>query len=648
MNSSIENKFVDNISNVNYLYKYINKLNLKPGTDLHDDLVAFVKSRATNSYNIMQKRHPAWKEINRTLTAYVPLDTYEKSVKEKDPRKPVSLVIPKTFATIETLLTYAMAAFGEAPYFRYEGSGPEDVVKAALLELVVDRQNRHRKAKALLKLHTMWRDSFAYGFGGVANHWMTTRTTNSYQKFSSIWSSIKNAFVNVEDGFEERDELSFEGNMLYSLDPFRMLPDPYVSIDEQQRGSFFGWVDRTNFYDLLYLEDDNKGFNVKYLKHLSSCLSNYIVDDGSTGRADKSLMTGSAQDYGRVVDVVYMYAKLIPKDWKLSSYDKPQKWLFAIAGDAVLIRAEPIADRHDMFPISICAPDYDGHSILPVGRVEVVYPAQAAIDWLISSRLTNIRKSVNNMFVVDPKMINMNDFLESKAGLLARIRREYWGTPGAVDKAIKQLHVTDVTASNFIDVGYLGEALREATGTTEPVSGVQRKHSGRVTAEEVASTRTSALGRLEHAMRIISEQAHGDIAHQQGHNTIQYMQDSTYVKILGNWNKDLEQLMSIGDRKKVDRKSIDCNFDILSSDGTIPGAIDTGALQQVLLAASGNPELYQEIDVGKVFRVIAKAAGVKNIEALMRKPGGVGAVAVEDETVLSEADKGNLIPANSI
>jgi hypothetical protein len=93
-------------SDKDYGYVYPKELNFKPGSPLHTKIVTKIYQRARESSMEMQKRFKTWKKIDRNLTAYIPLDDAEKLVKERDDRRPVSIVVPYSYATLETLLTY--------------------------------------------------------------------------------------------------------------------------------------------------------------------------------------------------------------------------------------------------------------------------------------------------------------------------------------------------------------------------------------------------------------------------------------------------------------------------------------------------------------------------------------------------------------
>ena len=86
-------------------YEYPDGLDLKPGSPLHKKLVSIVSEYANSSSESIYARRASWKKIERNLTSYIPLDDAEKSLKESDDRKPIRIVIPLSFATLETLLT---------------------------------------------------------------------------------------------------------------------------------------------------------------------------------------------------------------------------------------------------------------------------------------------------------------------------------------------------------------------------------------------------------------------------------------------------------------------------------------------------------------------------------------------------------------
>ena len=152
-----------NYSEMNFDYDYPYGLDLKPNSDLHVELVSKLIHRSQESRKEMSKRFESWNEIDQILTTFIPLSDKEEKVKEKDSRKPVSIVFPYSYSNLESLLTYMSLAFFQDPMFQYEGVEDDDVLGAMLMELVIRLQCI--KTKVPLALHTILRDGFGYGLG---------------------------------------------------------------------------------------------------------------------------------------------------------------------------------------------------------------------------------------------------------------------------------------------------------------------------------------------------------------------------------------------------------------------------------------------------------------------------------------------------
>jgi hypothetical protein len=253
-------------------YDYPDGLDLRPGKKLHKKVLEHVMQRARISHGIMTAYHPKWNELDRVLTSYVDLTESEEEIQENDKRRPVSIVVPHSYAILESTLSYMVSAFFQQPIFRYEGVAPTDIIGAIMLTKVVDLHCD--KTNVPLNLHTMFRDNFVNSFGVVAPGWEV--------KYGARARKVKkmNRFMQMlgrdrVDGYEreiEEDAVLFEGNKLSNIDPYLALPDPNYPIYEAKNSEFFGWSERTNLYDLLTDEKHSDGdmFNVKYLKQMTN------------------------------------------------------------------------------------------------------------------------------------------------------------------------------------------------------------------------------------------------------------------------------------------------------------------------------------------------------------------------------------------
>ena len=631
------NTFIRNttpLSSAKYPYTYPFGLKLKPLTPVHDALVTTVMGLARDSQQAMSKRYDSWKDIDKTLTAYIPTDTDEKKVIAKDSRKPISIVVPVSYATLETLLTYMVAAFLENPIFKYSGAGPEDMIGAILLEMVVDRQVR--QSKMGLALHTQWRDGLAYGLGVVAPVWKKRMGYRS---------------VTGEGGRERVPAVLFEGNDLMNIDPYMYLPDPNVPVHKVQEGEHVGWVQRTNRMQLLSEELANPSmFNCKYLAHIngpSTLFSNQSQRDRYGVSNQAQTMTNS-----NVVDVVYKYVNLIPKEWDLGNGQYPEKWLFGVAGDQVLIRAQPLGLDHNMFPVAVCAPDYDGYSAVPISRLEVINGLQRTMDFLYNNHFANVRKAINDILIVDPEMININDLLDPEGGILARLRKKAWGR--GVKDAVMQLPVNDITRQHIPYANFVSDLTAKYSGATDGLMGINRHTSERVSATESRDIRGSALSRLEKAARVAGLQSMYDLSYMIASHTQQLMEQDQYAKILGTWAERLQEDFGLADdprqmdirtgqRIQITPADLLIDYDIVMPDGTLPNTGDPALWKDVLQIVASQPLLLAKLDVVRIFKHWARMSGASNVDDFSMK-----ASVQPQEQIDAQVQQGNLKPVGGL
>ena len=632
-------------SRQNYNYDYPDGLNLKPDSDFHQSLRNKIWSRASESRHEIAKRFPSWNEIDRTLTTYIPLKDKERTLKLQDTTKPVSIVFPYTYSMLEALLTYLSMAFFQDPMFQYEGVEDDDTIGAMLMELVV--RLHCIKTKVPLAIHTILRDSLSYGVGIGIPGW-TTR----YGK-----RPIKSSITTQSEFGEETsndvqfvDDLIFEGNDLSNIDPYMWLPDPSVSSNNIQDGEFCGWVDRTNFMNLLSEESQpNSGlFNVKYLKARKDKKSSLSNDQSERhtklgGSTDvRRGLTGSTNP----VDTINMYVNLIPKEWELNTSEYPEKWFFTLASDDVIIKAEKADHNHGMYPMAVASPEADGYSITPIGRMEVLYGLQHTLDFLFNSHVENVKKAVNDMLIVDPYLVNIKDLQDPKPGKLIRLRRPAWGR--GVDKVVQQLNVQDITRANIADSAYITQWMDRISGADQSMQGSLRSGGPeRLTKGEFQGTRGSAISRLQRLAMIIGMQAMQDIGEMFAVHTQQYMSKDMYIRIVGRYRDQLTRQFN-KPRAQVTPYDLAVNLDLIVRDGSIPGGNFSEAWLQMFQTIGSSPELMQEFDITRIFMYIAGQLGAKNVEDFRRNLGNVQATTMPDDQVSREVERGNLVPTSEI
>lgn len=611
-------------------YAYPMGLDLQPDSQLHQKVLGKLLNRVRVAYEKMDSRRRSWREIDKTLTAYVRIDELERKVKEKDKRAPVSIVFPHSYSILETLTSFMDGLFLREPIFQYDGNSPEDTIGAILMTKVVEAHCK--RFKVGLALHTAFKDSIAYGVGACFPLWKQKwgyRTRSSYGMDGQLEKTSEPALL-------------FEGSSLENVDPYQLLLDPNYGIQSIQDAEFVGFVRRTNYYNLL--PEDGKGavFNVRYLKG-KDCTSRYW---GS--QRDQNAQTTTVGDTSvlRPVDVVYLYINIIPKDWGLGDYEEPEKWLFAIAADRYIIQAQPLDLDHNMFPVAVCAPTFDGYSSAPLSRLELLSGMQELLDWLLNSHVANVRKTINDMIIYDPYMLNTADLTDPKPGKLVRARRAAWGKD--IRGSIQQLQINDVTRQHIADAQLTMGLMNQISGADDAMMGTLRQGGPeRLSAAEFSGTQSQALGRLQSLAMIVGQQLIQDVGYMFAMHTQQMMQEDVWVNTVGAWQDQLlahygPQIQN--DRMRVTPQDLNIDFDIAVNPEGQGQA--TQFWIQMFDTIAKTPELYQLIDVGRVFRYVASQLGAKNVDNFLRAP--IQPVGAPTADVMAQAQAGNMVPIEEV
>lgn len=630
-----------------YDYTYPFDLDLKPGSEIHDRLRDRIMDRAWESRESIGKRFASWRKIDEVQTAYIPTSDAEKRVKDADERKPVSIVVPTMYANHQILLTYHVAALLESPICRYEGVGPEDVYKAILMQHYIDQQAR--RSKLILALHTIASDAYKYGIGIGAVSWSVKRAPGVNVE-RSLEESLVSRSQNLDLNIPER--ILYEGNEVKAIDPYIYLPDPSYECYDVQNMEHIGWIYPTNRFALLKEEKVSEGsrFNARYLEHMLDGRSTLTLS-ASDGRTEKTLVDRKTKDtlYSNPVDVITKFIDLIPSDWGLGDSDEVETWMFEIVGDEVIIGAGPTDLAHGMKPAFAMSPDYDGHSAFSPSRMEIDYPMQHSINYLYNNHIANLRKAVNNMLVVDPGLANYNDVVDTREGAVIRMRKAVWGL-GRVKEAVAQLPINDVTRGNMADAAFLMQLEDRVTGAESAVSGQIHPKRERISSTETRQAIMSSLQRLEKDARVMYTQGYYDMAFMFAWHVVQFMQEETFVKMGGDLPADLTRELGVEkERAKVGPDLFkDMRWDVLPSDGTLPGAQgDPSSLNQFLQIVLSNQEVVQEFDVVRIAAQVARGIGVRNVSNFRRRLPLNATVAPEDE-IEEQTNNGNLVPVGAL
>ena len=578
--------YTDILRNVNYQYSYPFQLKLKPATELHDKIVSELRRRALAGFSTVTNNHAKWHDIDLVMQTYMPQDQDESDIINKDIRKPTSIVYPYSLAIKETLLAHITKILLMEPIIRYQGIGPEDTIGALLLERIVglhiDRNN------VMLNLHTLIDDDLKYGIGVCAPEWR-------------------------------------KGNALENINPYNILPDPNTPLTKLGKAAYFGWCERSNYYNVLTRElRDQQYFNGKYVRHTVG---------GSVGYYNLTLDNIVYNDDVHMPTIsLKMYVKIIPQDWGLGSSDYPELWFFEVINDSVLVTAQPA--NIDYFPVIVGSSNFDGYSQIPLSRVGSLLGMQKTLDWLINSHIKAVRIGVNNRFVVDPSLINMKDLYDGVPYI--RTRKFHWGR--GVANGLQQLNVNDVTARHIADSAYLVEAMQRTAGADETTMGTLRqKGPERLTSAEFQGTQEGLQARLDRIVRVLGTQVIRELGRQFAINTQSYMEEPMWIDLCGGYQAQLKKMFGGVSHLLVSPYDIRADIDVKAFPAYY-GDRNVSTLVDLLPLMMQNQELTQRFDIPKIVKFIMSGSGVRNSEDFER----IDVQVKPDEEVLEGVANGNL------
>lgn len=606
----------------------------------HSKLLTYVMERAYASRSAIQTRFERWKQVDQALVGYIPLSEEEKLIKQKDPRRPVSIMVPELWAARETVMTYMVSAFLTSPYFRYKPRGPEDRLGVIMLEKVVEAQALY--AGMGLDLYTAIADSLTYGVGVACPIW----NKDESEDIVEVSPGAIRAAMGVGKEVRTNKTFLWEGNRLFVPTPYDVLFDPSVPPHKIEEGEFFGWVEHTNLQQLLRREAQDEGFfNVKYLKEFGGESSYFPYGAGDTNRdAITQIPT-----YTHPCDVVHMYVDLMPSEIGLVGKDQPQLWRFAVAGDGLVVSAKPLQLTHGKIPAVANSPFYDGRNSTPISLLEMLIGMQEAINFFLNSHIENIRKAIMDMFVVDPSHVELQDLLNPSPGKVIRVRRSSWGRP--IGEYIEQLKVNDVTTRHMGDAGATRDLLRQLAGVPDIIQGFVPDTGERRSATEMAGARSAAMTKMQKTAKITSMMFMQPLARMIAYQTQQFMSEDTYSDVLGRWEEVLVQELEQDPKKniKISPATLQIPFDVVMSDGSSPDSANAQLGLMLAQLIQGDVELRRNYNLVGFFQQVARISGYESIDDFRRL--GVPKVDIQTapiEQIQSQLQAGNIRPMEGV
>jgi hypothetical protein len=606
-------------------------------SELHRKTLPRLQDRCLRGEASISDRLPQWEANEEQYLAYMParvVDSLRDSARDAGEPQYTTIEIPFSYAILLTAHTYITSTLlARSPVQQVTGRHGEAQQCEAAIEALLDYQLN--VGCHLVPMYVWTLDALKYGIGIMGYYWDEEQVkTTKIQRGPKTWLGIEIPGA-METKTIEETTIGYQGTRAYNVRPQDFLTDPAYPANQFQKGDFCARYVEIPWLDIV----DDSGvdgcyFNVDALRESRRSYAPFSRKRSSSqvslpGDNQISFARDLNEDEGGVVHGYEIFVRLIPADWGLGSGKKSEKWVFVLAEDDVIIKAQPLGYYHDRYPFEIVEQEIDGHAAFARSMLETTKPLNDTLTWLVNTHFYNVRKSLNDQFIVDPSRVVMKDLTDPNPGRLIRLKPGAYGTD--IRAAVMQLPVQDITRANLTDAQLVQDMIQRVTGVNDSLMGMV--NSGRKTATEVRSSTTFGINRLKTVTEYMSALGMGPWTQQIIQVTQQLYDQERKYKIVGD-------LAQFGDKyMTVTPEQIAGFYDYTPVDGTLP--VDRFAqvnLWQTLMGQAAKvPQIMAQYDFAKIFAFVAQLAGLKNINQFKIQ-------VVPDAAMQNQAQAGNSVP----
>lgn len=629
-------------------------LDIKPRSSIHSRLVEWLNDRYVLSANRMSRLQDKWRKAEEQHIAYMPerdVDAKRRILHEQQGKPQYrTIMLPYTYAMLMSAHSYWTTVFlGRNPVFQYNGRHGETQQQTQALEALIDYQLQ--VGEMMVPIYFWLLDAGKYGLGVVGEYWDEEIT--SVSKVVEEQPSLLGIPIlgRAKKTLVSEQIRGYYGNKLFNIRPYDYFPDPRVPLHAVQRGEYVGYYTEVGMHEIAARANQGALTNIEFLdtkglelvataREQGSPQIELPNDDGAARINEQQNRTGP---YG----LMTFSANIVPQQLGLSEVGTHEKWMFtaAVRGRAtggqeshvgrveLILGARPLGCLHNKHPFSVLEMEPEPYALASRGMPEIIRPLQHVMDWLVNSHMYNVRKTMNNQFLVDPSRVVMETFNDPIPGGAVLAKPNAYGSD--MKTAVSQLPVTDVTRAHLGDMANIHEFAQRALGVNDQIMGLLNQ-GGRKTASEIRTSSTFGVNRQKTISEFFSVMGFAPLASRLVQNSQQYYDGEMKFKIVG------DLIQEAGPRfVQVTPDLIAGMYDFVPVDGTMP--VDRYAQanlwRELFMSISKVPQVAMQYDLGRIFAWVAQLAGLKNINQFKVQvmPPGMNP---------QLAGQGNVVPLN--
>lgn len=591
---------------------------------LRDSTLSLVKM----SKNDMKAYYPSWDSNWAHYKSEIARDSRDDKAAERG--EPQKLVVPLLFSQVMAFIAFIKTLYNSRKtFFELEPVANEDVKSYHLAEQVLDQNLRANKWN--VTLFQILLDLCLCNLGVVQLSWETK--TRRVKRPAPPSTHVVNGITVEDPGGEliDDEEIVYEGNKIRVISPYRFFPDTRLPVAKYEDGEFCGSMDEFTRIKLRKMEADGFFVGTKHIEDMPAETMRSWEDVRLPMFKSVNHFTGDTHFEKQLNSVAVLHVQrwIIPSEYKIDDKpigeeDFPCLYDIWIANEDRIIRLEKNAQAFDRFAYFAGQFDCSLHELIADGLAGKINELSSIATWLFNSRIASVRKTIQNWIIADPNMVEMEDLKQRNPV----IRLKQQARAGGVDRAIKQLNISDVTQNHISDIATIRQLVEYTTGITENILGLFS--GGRRSAKEAQQVFQSAASRLELIAANIDEQLFRAMGEAMLSNITEFMSIETLIRIEGDepeaspqW---LDEFMASGGQVKehsgskfikLDRDNIQGQYNFRFVETTSPSQknILGATLVEVFDRLAQNPQaaMMSNLDPGKIIREALKLNGVTNL-----------------------------------
>lgn len=586
---------------------------LNPDSRFHDNLLQHVKRLTDLSRAHMSKHYDLWDRNDAIIRGERIADEQDRKADKRG--EPVKMILPFTYAQVQTFIAFFTLLFNQRSYF-YEIETDEVEVEPA--------PTPERDAQALLD-RELSRNMFSQvqyqsflnlarcGFCVIKTSWeeetMQVKESTAVPETTDFTGATIPAQTNVSTTTKYKKQ----GNKLVAVNPYKFFPDVRFPLSRFQEGEFCASEDEYSVTRLKKMQADGMITNADKIQSfkaetdVSRRMYSYTASQTS-GIKTLSVPGGVGAGWCVVTEIqVWIDPQKFKEDNGTNPFGsdlEPDMYVIWYANDQTILRCEKMNYPHGKFCYDLGEYSSDQFRVVNESLAEVIGALQDVATWFLNSRITSVRKIIDNKLVVDPLGIEMQD-LKDRSPVIRL--KEGMASRGGVDSFIKQLEVQDVTSSHVTDVQTLWSFMQISTGINDNALG--QYNGGRRSAAEARTVNAGAASRLKTIATVLWETLFVPLGEKMLSNLVDNLALESFQRAVG---KDADQT-----RLDAFKQEGVPGFVFEFFDGTAPSekGYIAQSMQDLLLGLLSNPQTAMMLGQEPFRSLIVEIADLRGIRS---------------------------------